>query len=85
MRGDGGAAAVRREALWREEQLLEGNASLVLWLWWWWLLVVLLLSRATEGVLAVATAVELAFLRCGGTYDIVLALPGREKGLMGEG
>ena len=83
IRGEGGAAELRREALlWKEregEQLvvvvvLEGNASL--W-WWWWLL--LLLSRVTEGVLAVATEVEVAFLRCGGTYDIVLA---SKRGLM---
>jgi len=79
IRGDGAAEPLRREALWKEgsegEQLalvllLEENASLwwLLWWWWWWWL----LSRVTEGVLAVATVAEALFLRCGGTYDIVL-------------
>lgn len=53
---------------------MEANASL--WWWWWWL------SRVTEGVLAVATVVELGFLRCGGTYDIVLALASSKRGLI---
>lgn len=78
--GDGGAAELQREALWKEGSegeplalvvllLLEVNASLwwLLRLWWWWLL----LSRVTEGVLAVATVAEPLFRRCGGTYDIV--------------
>ena len=82
IRGEGGAAELRREALlWKEERdgeqlvvVLEANASL--WWWWWWL------SRVTEGVLAVATVVELGFLRCGGTYDIVLALASSKRGLI---